>query len=273
MPSKLGLTREQLRKFLSDHQSIRAFEELQEQVLVDTPAESDSSTNIANDALALAGAAFSQLMELISDLEQVLSAPANVDDVEPEDISPAIQVGTIAAQNADEVEISGGTIDGTAIGATTPAAGTFTTLRGNSLAKVDASSPAVQSIPNSTSTTVTNWTENTDANGNFNPVTGIFTAPRAGWYLVCAEVTYASASFAAASEATVVLIKNGATQISAARKVVDAAVVAAQSTPHFSREVLLAANDTLEIRAFQSSGAAVNTAGNSNTFLTISEKP
>lgn len=36
--------------------------------------------------------------------------------------------GTMAAQNANAVAITGGTIDGTAIGSTTPATGTFTTL-------------------------------------------------------------------------------------------------------------------------------------------------
>ena len=39
-------------------------------------------------------------------------------------------VGTIAAQNANNVVITGGTIDNTVIGGTTPAAGTFTTITG-----------------------------------------------------------------------------------------------------------------------------------------------
>lgn len=38
--------------------------------------------------------------------------------------------GTVATQNADAVAITGGSIDGTPIGTTTPAAGTFTTLIG-----------------------------------------------------------------------------------------------------------------------------------------------
>lgn len=41
----------------------------------------------------------------------------------------ALPSGTMGAQDADSVSITGGTIDGTAIGGTTPAAGAFTTLR------------------------------------------------------------------------------------------------------------------------------------------------
>lgn len=39
-------------------------------------------------------------------------------------------VGTLAEQNANAVAITGGTINGTTVGATTPAAGTFTTITG-----------------------------------------------------------------------------------------------------------------------------------------------
>ena len=39
--------------------------------------------------------------------------------------------GTMATQNANNVAITGGTINGATVGATTPAAGTFTTLTGN----------------------------------------------------------------------------------------------------------------------------------------------
>ena len=143
MPSKfLGLSREQLRQFLPDHQSIRVFEQLQNTIGTDIPDESESNSNAANDAFALAVSALAQLVELISELEQALSDPAQPSDEEaedftqapalsaddPEDMAPAIQIGTIASQNADEVEITGGSIDGAVIGATTPANGTFGTL-------------------------------------------------------------------------------------------------------------------------------------------------
>jgi len=48
-------------------------------------------------------------------------------------------LGTMASQNADSVAITGGTIDGVAIGATVPAAGNFTGINGTSL-NIEASS-------------------------------------------------------------------------------------------------------------------------------------
>ena len=49
-------------------------------------------------------------------------------------------VGTMAEQNKTSVDIEGGTIDNTTVGATTPAAGTFTTLTGNSTSQFGRSS-------------------------------------------------------------------------------------------------------------------------------------
>jgi len=48
--------------------------------------------------------------------------------------------GTMATQNANNVAITGGTIDNTVIGGTTPAAGTFTTLTANSTSQFGRSS-------------------------------------------------------------------------------------------------------------------------------------
>lgn len=47
------------------------------------------------------------------------------------DVPPAGGSGTMATQNANAVAVTGGTINGTPIGATTPAAGAFTTLAKN----------------------------------------------------------------------------------------------------------------------------------------------
>ena len=44
------------------------------------------------------------------------------------DLAPPIQLGTISSQNADNVTITGGTIDNTPIGNTTTNSGKFTTL-------------------------------------------------------------------------------------------------------------------------------------------------
>ncbi|PZP40426.1 MAG: hypothetical protein DI585_01165, partial [Pseudomonas fluorescens] len=44
-------------------------------------------------------------------------------------VSSTLGLGSMAFQNSDAISVTGGTIDGTVIGGTTPAAGTFTNLR------------------------------------------------------------------------------------------------------------------------------------------------
>ena len=44
------------------------------------------------------------------------------------DLAPSVQLGTISSQNADNVTITGGTIDNTPIGNTITSSGKFTTL-------------------------------------------------------------------------------------------------------------------------------------------------
>lgn len=51
-----------------------------------------------------------------------------VDDSHNHTLSTVTDAGTIASQDADAVAITGGAVDGTAIGGTTPAAGAFTSL-------------------------------------------------------------------------------------------------------------------------------------------------
>jgi hypothetical protein len=114
---KLNLTRDQLAAFLTDQQQIRQFELLfstvdQLQVITATDFEfqADNAAAAANEALA-------QISRLAQSLELLA-------------LAPRLEIGTIASQNANAVAITGGVINGTAIGGTTPAAGTFTTLIG-----------------------------------------------------------------------------------------------------------------------------------------------
>lgn len=60
-----------------------------------------------------------------------VDSKGRVTNVEVENFSAAANLGTIATQDADNVEISGGTIDGTVIGATTAADGTFANVTVN----------------------------------------------------------------------------------------------------------------------------------------------
>lgn len=63
-------------------------------------------------------------------------------------------------------------------------------------ALVNASKGTAQSIPSAASTTITGWTETVDLGsvigGDFDPVNGIFKAPRDGFYLVSFNITLAN---------------------------------------------------------------------------------
>jgi hypothetical protein len=95
--SRLNLTRDQLATFLTDQQQIRQFELLfstvdQIQVIVGTDFEyqADNAAATANDALA-------QISRLAQALELLALAPRS-------------ELGTLSAQNSDNVKITGGEI-------------------------------------------------------------------------------------------------------------------------------------------------------------------
>ena len=126
--AKLKLTREQLAKFLPDHQTIRAFEQLFDDVDVTIPDASDEANNNAGIALAVANAALAEVANIISELQLALNAPISEPPIFPDDLAPRLEIGTIASQNADAVAITGGSIDGVTFGAVTPGVATFTSI-------------------------------------------------------------------------------------------------------------------------------------------------
>lgn len=270
---KLNLTREQLAKFLPDHQSIRAFEQLFESVEVTLPDSGEEANNNAGLAIAIANAASSAIADMLGLLELISNAPAQADKPEAEDLVPAVHRGTISVQNADAVEITGGTIDGVTIGGSTPGAGTFTVLRGNSLAKVIADTPTSQAVATGTNVDITNWTERLDVGGDFNPVTGIFTAPRTAKYSMSASIGYSAVAYGAAGqEADILVLKNGAT-VRSARRFVSAAATTQMMGDISVACMDLTAGDTIKITAFQNSGNTANTASSFNTRFEITELP
>lgn len=179
----LGLSREQLKKFLPDHQSIRAFEQLLLQVGDVTPTSIEQANNNANTAIAMAGAALAALAELATAIEQVSAAPVPELTYEQEDYDRVVYVGTLGVQNDDEVEITGGTINGTSIGATTAASGAFTTLTASSTVTLSPANANVTISPTGTGIV----TVNPATTGAMDNMTIGGSTPRAGTFT---SITY-----------------------------------------------------------------------------------
>lgn len=179
----LGLSREQLKKFLPDHQSIRAFEQLLLQVGDVTPTSIEQANNNANTAIAMAGAALAALAELATAIEQVSTAPVPEITYEQEDYDRAVYVGTLGVQNDDEVEIIGGTVNGTSIGATTAASGAFTTLSASSTITLSPANANVTISPTGTGIV----TVNPATTGTMDNMTIGATTPRAATFT---SITY-----------------------------------------------------------------------------------
>jgi hypothetical protein len=108
---KLGLTRDQLAKFLTDHEQIKQFEKLF--LTVDTigTVTLDDITILASGANASANEALAQITRIADALELLAQAPQN-------------ELGTIAPQNADNVNITGGLISGLDAPIPVPSGGT-----------------------------------------------------------------------------------------------------------------------------------------------------
>jgi hypothetical protein len=80
------------------------------------------AAGLTDQSLAL----LSQIAEMQKQIDALNASP----NLRPPSVSDVSGLGTMAIQNADAVAITGGTINNTVIGGTTPAAGTFTTLTG-----------------------------------------------------------------------------------------------------------------------------------------------
>jgi hypothetical protein len=108
---KLGLTRDQLAKFLTDHEQIKQFEKLFLTVDTIDTVTLDDITILASGANASANEALAQITRIADALELLAQAPRN-------------ELGTIATQNADNVNITGGLISGLGAPLPVPSGGT-----------------------------------------------------------------------------------------------------------------------------------------------------
>jgi hypothetical protein len=108
---KLNLDRQMLSKFLDgNHQAIVAFERVLEDVGTTLPSTIEEANANAATAIAVAQGALSVLTEFATTLDQLDAAPAHAETEDQDDTAPRIQVGTLAAQNNDAVDITGGRI-------------------------------------------------------------------------------------------------------------------------------------------------------------------
>ncbi len=150
---KLNLPRDVIAQIVQgNRQAIPAFEKVFS-MLSDggLPTSIEEANTLAGNALTLAQAAMASMVAMADALSALEVAPApapvvDADDFRPasaplaeiDDFTPRAHLGTIAAQNADNVEVTGGTaagiaitgstVDSTPIGATTASSGKFTTV-------------------------------------------------------------------------------------------------------------------------------------------------
>lgn len=150
---------------------------------------------------------------------------------------------------------------------------TATTL--NTRAYVRAGNTSGQSIPDNTTTTVTNWTEASDTTGSFDATTGIFTAPRTGFYAVNLKLLYGSQAWVGNNLNRLYVDVSGTSAAS-----YEVSTIAAPSTGTYffenkgSATVEMTAGDTLVVRTNQLSGASRTLAnGGNDNSLTIIEVP
>lgn len=161
----------------------------------------------------------------------------------------------------------------TDIGGTTPAAGTFTTLK-SSNAYVQADTISALAISSGTTVDVPNWTERTDTGSNFNPTTGVFTAPRAGRYLVTCGLFGSFESYTNAGSTLQIFINKNGTNQTLVNWLAPNAGVNYNSSLYISHVINCAASDTLKIQVRNNDAATHNLAsGTTNNFLTITELP
>lgn len=108
---KLNLDRQILAKILdNNYLAIKAFERVLEDVGATLPDSIEAANSNAATAISAAQSALAVLVDMAGALEQLLAAPARVDALESDDTSPRQQLGTLAVQNHDAVDITGGRI-------------------------------------------------------------------------------------------------------------------------------------------------------------------
>lgn len=117
----LRLDRRTLASLLQNNQqAIATFERMLADVGFTLPSAIEEASALANAALAVAQVNAVLLTILTEAVDQLQTAPAAVPLIEPDDTAPRAHLGTISSQNADQVDITGGTVGVDAGSATLP---------------------------------------------------------------------------------------------------------------------------------------------------------
>ena len=177
-------------------------------------------------------------------------------------IAPLATTAAVTAQFADPP----------AIGSTTPAAGSFTTLQASANDALLYTNGSSQSIPSGVFTTVTGWTKVFDrVNANFNPTTGVFTAPASGYYQISGQIVFdPNVATAAGAEYAVGIMANSI-QIAQGFTVAQTTASVATIVPVPLTVVHLLSGQTLLVQAKQVTGAPITlfTASPNVNFISI----
>jgi hypothetical protein len=148
------------------------------------------------------------------------------------------------------------------------------TLVGSPATYIMASNGSAQTIPNITQTTVSGWTNQTAINASeWNPTTGVFTATKAGVYLVTGNITYASATDVINTEYGMGVALNDAIVTNSRLFVQLNQTSSSYKQTNVGASIIsVAVGDTITIKAAQFSGSNRTLHTNGNT-ITIQELP
>lgn len=140
------------------------------------------------------------------------------------------------------------------------------------MSRVKASTTNAQSIPNNAFTTVTTWTTTQNQGSNFVASTGVYTVPSAGDYDVRAGVRFTAATGVIGTQVLIAVAVNGTNVYQSG--------MAQQNTSGFASQaagswlVNCSAGDTITVRVFQNSGAAMTLDGVAGAnYVQISQVP
>lgn len=152
-------------------------------------------------------------------------------------------------------------------------AGAFTTLSASGNDALVYQNSSGQSIPNATTTTVTNWTKLFDrVNSSFNATTGVFTAPATGYYRISATAQFVATSGSVGNQLGWVVTANSV--VVAQSPFFIEAANSTTRTVNVNTIVSLTAGQTMAVGLYQNTGAALSLSSTAaNNWIAISRVP